>query len=174
MDDLTHKNGTGYPNGRLAAPFSLVTLIKIKQIYRVERFATKKEMTVQERTALRQTMSKKVLKEIKILLQDPGFVSLPETLTGKAINYFLRNWEAATRFIESGDLPIDNTADERIIRPFAIGRNNWLQAGSENGARWMAIRPKNAGVSDLLPVQWYKNKNGGSAPKHTPLYPSKH
>jgi transposase len=182
--------------------FCKKVLIKIGQLYRIERFATKKEMTVQERTALRQMISKKVLKEIKILLQDPGFVSLPETLTGKAINYFLRNWEAATKFIESGDLPIDNTADERIVRPFAIGRNNWLQAGSENGARWMAIlysiittcklndidpeeylndvimrlaiRPENADISDLLPVQWYKNKNGGSAPKHTPLYPSKH
>jgi transposase len=116
------------------------------------------------------------------LLQYPGFISLSETLTGTTINYFLRNLEAARRFIESGDLLIDNTADERIIRPFAIGGNKWLQAGSENSAWWMAIlysiittcklndidpeeyhndvimrlaiRPENAVISDLLPVEW--------------------
>ena len=147
-------------------------------------------------------MSKQVLDKIKSMLMEPGFVVLPETLTGIAVNYFLRNWEEATRFIESGDLPIDNTADERIIRPFAIGRNNWMQAGSENGARWMAslysiittcklndidpeaylkdvimrlaIRPKNADVSDLLPMAWFKIRNNGNTPLHTPLYPSKH
>ena len=139
---------------------------------------------------------------IKSMLMEPGFVVLPDTLTGIAVNYFLRNWEEATRFLASGDLPIDNSADERIIRPFAIGRNNWMQAGSENGARWMAIlysiittcklndidpeayledvlmrlaiRPENADISDLLPMAWFKNKNGGITPAHTPLYPSNH
>jgi transposase len=177
-------------------------LIKIGQLYRIERLAAKKEMTTQERTELRQSFSKRVLDGIKSMLMEPGFVVLPETLTGIAINYFLRNWEEATRFLTSGDLPIDNSADERIIRPFAIGRNNWLQAGSENGARWMAIlysiittcklngidpeaylkdvimrlaiRPENADVSDLLPTAWFKSKNGGNTPAHTPLYPSKH
>jgi transposase len=177
-------------------------LIKIGQLYRIERLATKKEMTTKERTDLRRNLSKQVLDKIKSMLMEPGFVVLPETLTGIAVNYFLRNWEEATRFIESGDLPIDNTADERIIRPFAIGRNNWMQAGSENGARWMAtlysiittcklndidpeaylkdvimrlaIRAENADVSDLLPTTWFKTKNNGNAPAHTPLYPSKH
>ena len=177
-------------------------LIKIGQLYRIERLATKKEMTTEERTNLRQSLSKRVLDEIKGLLMEPGFVLLPETLTGNAVNYFLRNWEEAARFLVSGDLPIDNTADERIIRPFAIGRNNWMHAGSENGARWMAIlysiittcklndidpeeylkdvimrlaiRPENADVCDLLPMRWFKTKNNGNAPAHTPLYPSKH
>ena len=87
------------------------------------------------------------------------------------------------------------------VRPFAIGRNNWLQAGSENGARWMAImytifttcklngidaheylaevlmrlpiRPANADIGDLTPIGWYKSKNDGNMPKANPLYPSK-
>jgi len=177
-------------------------LIKIGQLYRIERLATKKKMTAEGRTELRKNYSKRILDEIKSMLVEPEFVRLPESLTGKAINYFLRNWEAATRFLESGDLPIDNSADERIVRPFAIGRNNWLQAGSENGGRWMAIlysiittcklndinpeeylkdvimrlaiRPENADISDLLPMAWYKNRNNGNVPLHTPLYPSKH
>ena len=177
-------------------------LIKIGQLYRLERFATKKEYTVEQRTELRKTVSHKVLDEIRSMLIDPGFSPLPQSLVGNAINYFLKNWDAAIRYCEWGALPIDNTDDERINRPFTIGRNNWLQAGSENGARWMAIlytiittcklnninpedylkeilmllaiRPENADITDLLPVNWYRNKNGGKDPLYTPLYPSKH
>jgi transposase len=177
-------------------------LIKIGQLYRLERFATKKEYTVEQRTELRKTLSRRVLDEIKAMLIDPGFSPLPQSLVGNAINYFLKNWEAATRYCEWGALPIDNTSDERINRPFTIGRNNWMQAGSENGARWMgslytiittcklnninpeeylneimmllAVRPENADVIDLLPVNWYRKNNGGKDPAHTPLYPSKH
>ena len=135
------------------------------------------------------------------MLENPGFTVLPRTDTGIAINYFLKNREAANRFPDAGELPIYNSADERIIRPFAIGRNNRLQAGSENGARWMAVmhtifttcklngidaheyladvlvrvpvRPANADIEDLTPLGWYKSKNGGNMPKATPLYPSK-
>jgi transposase len=181
--------------------YNLKILIKIGQLYRLEKFATRKEMTVEQRTELRQTYSRKVLEKIKELLIDPGFPPLPQTPTGIAINYFLSNWEAATRFLLWGALPIDNTANERINRPFAIGRNNWMQAGSENGARWMAIlysiiqtcklnninpetylkdvimklsiRPTDADVTDLLPINWYKKNNDGIDPLHTPLYPSK-
>jgi len=176
-------------------------LIKIGQLYRLERYATKKEFTVEQRTQLRQTLSRKVLDDIKSMLIDPGFLPPPQTLAGAAINYFLRNWDEATRYLEWGALPIDNTADERINRPFTIGRGNWLQAGSENGARWMgilysiittcklnninpeeylpdvlmklSIRPADADVTDLLPVNWYKAKNNNADPIHTPLYPSK-
>lgn len=176
-------------------------LIKIGQLYRLERYATKKGFTVEQRTQLRQTLSRRVLDDIKKMLLDPGFVPLPQSLAGTAINYFLKNWDEATRFLESGALPIDNTADERINRPFTIGRNNWMQAGSENGARWMAtlysiittcklnsinpeeylkdvlmklsVRPADADVSDLLPVGWYKINNNNENPDYTPLYPSK-
>lgn len=176
-------------------------LIKIGQLYRLERYATKKMFTVEQRTELRQKTSRLVLDDIKKLLVNPGFLPLPQSLSGTAINYFLKNWDEATRFLEWGALPIDNTADERINRPFTIGRNNWMQAGSENGARWMgilysiittcilnninpdeylkevlmllAIRPAGADITDLLPVNWYKKNNGGADPIHTPLYPSK-
>jgi transposase len=176
-------------------------IIKIGQLYRLERYATKKDFTIEQRTDLRQKVSRSVLNEIKKQLIDPGFTSLPQSLAGTAINYFLKNWDEATRFLEWGALPIDNTADERINRPFTIGRNNWMQAGSENGARWMAIlysiittcklnninpeeylkevlmllsiRPDSADITDLLPVNWYKKKNGDIDPIYTPLYPSK-
>lgn len=176
-------------------------LVKIGQLYRIERLATKLKYSDEQRGELRKKYSEKIMSQIKTVLENPGFAVLPQTDTGTAINYFLKNRKEASRFLESGELPIDNSADERIIRPFAIGRNNWGNAGSENGARWMAIlytilttcklngidphayladvlmrlaiRPANADVSDLTPVEWFKSKNGGEMPKATPLYPSK-
>jgi hypothetical protein len=50
--------------------------------------------------------------------------------TAKAIDYSLRRWAALTRYIDDGDLPIDNNWVENQIRPIAIGRSNWLFAGS--------------------------------------------
>lgn len=176
-------------------------IIKIGQLYRLEAFATKRGFTVEERTELRQALSRRVLDNIKLMLINPGFTVLPQSLAGTAIKYFLRNWDEAVRYCEWGALPIDNTADERINRPFTIGRNNWMQAGSINGARWMgalytivttcklnginpedylkdvlvslAVRPSDADVTDLLPVNWYRKKNAGVDPALTPLYPSK-
>lgn len=176
-------------------------LIKIGQLYRIERLATKISADTKTRGELRKRYSSQIMIQIKGLLDNPGFSYLPQSTIGKAIDHFKKNWKQATRFLESGELPIDNSADERIIRPFAIGRKNWLQAGSENGAQWLAIlysicttcklngidvheylsdvlmrlpiRPANADISDLTPVGWYKAKNEGKEPPLTPLYPSK-
>ena len=200
MAHIRRKFVDAYAAGRHKGYLKKV-IIKIGQLYRLERYATKKEFTIEQRTDLRQKLSRSVLDDVKKLLIDPGFLPLPQSLAGTAINYFLKNWDEAARFLVWGALPIDNTADERINRPFTIGRNNWMQAGSENGARWMAIlysiittcklnninpeeylkevlmmlaiRHANADVTDLLPVNWYKKNNGDTDPIHTPLYPSK-
>ena len=60
--------------------------------------------------------------------------------TAKAIDYSLNRWAALTRYIDDGDLPIDNNWVENQIRPIALGRNNWLFAGSlRAGKRAAAI-----------------------------------
>ena len=161
-------------------------LRKIGQLYRVERFADRVKADSKKRLVLRQAISKKIIGEIKKLLTDPGFNVLPSNKTGVAISYMLNHWDALTRYIENGNYPIDNNPVERIIRPLAIGRKNWMFAGSENGAKWcaayysifatcllnninpeeylpdilmrLAIRPDDADVKDLLPVQWAAGK----------------
>ncbi len=50
--------------------------------------------------------------------------------TARAIDYSLNRWQALTRFVDDGALPIDNNWVENQIRPIALGRNNWLFAGS--------------------------------------------
>ena len=55
--------------------------------------------------------------------------------TAKAMDYSLKRWEALTRFLDDGDLPIDNNWVENRIRPRALGRSNWLFAGSLRGGQ---------------------------------------
>jgi hypothetical protein len=50
--------------------------------------------------------------------------------TARAIDYSLRRWQALTRFLDDGQLPIDNNWIENQMRPVALGRKNWLFAGS--------------------------------------------
>lgn len=53
---------------------------------------------------------------------------------GKAISYLASNWSRLERYVEHGYLPIDNNAAERAIRPFVIGRKNWLFSDTPRGA----------------------------------------
>ncbi len=102
--------------------------IYIGQLYEIERVA--KTLSVDARARMRTEKSKPLLDALHqwMLLQrqrvsDGG-------ATAKALDYSLRRWVALTRFVEDGRLPIDNNWIENQIRPVAIGRNNWLFAGS--------------------------------------------
>ena len=53
---------------------------------------------------------------------------------GKALSYLASNWSRLVRYVEGGHLPIDNNAAERAIRPFVIGRKNWLFSDTPKGA----------------------------------------
>jgi hypothetical protein len=59
--------------------------------------------------------------------------------SAKAILYSLRRWSALTRYLDDGTLPIDNNWVENRIRPIALGRNNWLFAGSARAGRRAAV-----------------------------------
>ena len=63
----------------------------------------------------------------------------PKTAVGKAVEYALRQWDKLARFCESGELAIDNNRAERAIKPFVIGRKNWLFSNTSSGAHASAI-----------------------------------
>ena len=63
---------------------------------------------------------------------------VPKTPVADAITYALNQWAALNVFITDGDLAIDNNAAERAIKPFAIGRKNWLFFGSNHGGQTLA------------------------------------
>lgn len=64
---------------------------------------------------------------------------LPKSPEGLAIGYTLGNWEALCRYIEDGDLAIDNNAAERSLRGVVVGRQNWLFFGSDGGGETAAV-----------------------------------
>ena len=69
--------------------------------------------------------------------------------TARAIDYSLKRWAALTRYLDDGDLPIDNNWVENRIRPIALGRQNWLFAGSLRPGAVTAERPICGNASKL-------------------------
>ena len=64
---------------------------------------------------------------------------LPKSPSGAAVRYALNQWQALTRFLEDGELEIDNGATERANRDIALGRGNWTFFGSDRGGRTAAV-----------------------------------
>ena len=106
---------------------------QIAQIYAVEREV--KELSAEDRLRIRQEKSQPLVQTLYEWLM-LNRQKVPEgSATAKAIDYSLRRWRALTRFLGDGQLPVDNNWIENQIRPIAIGRNNWLFAGSLRGGQ---------------------------------------
>jgi len=103
-------------------------LEQFARVYEVERLV--KELDVEQRTAVRQEQSKPVLDALQQWMQLQRQKVPDSSATARALDYSLRRWAALTRFVDDGQLPVDNNWIENQIRPIAIGRNNWLFAGS--------------------------------------------
>lgn len=84
-----------------------------------------------------QTLPK--IQEFKNWLDTQARLMLPKSPIAQAINYVRNHWEALLRFTEHGFLNIDNNASERAMRPAALGRKNFLFAGSDEGGRTTAV-----------------------------------
>jgi len=117
----------------LAVPF----LADIRRLYAVESEA--RGRTPEERQVLRAEKSVPLLAEIAELLDACQELTLPQSGVGKAIRYARSNWVALNRYVEDGRLEIDNNACERQMRAVAVGRKNWLFAGSKDGGRRAAV-----------------------------------
>ena len=98
------------------------------QLYEVEREV--QHLASDERKAIRQRKSKPIAYALHQWLTQQRQKVPDGSATARAIGYSLKRWAALVRFIDDGDLPIDNNWVENQIRPIAIGRNNWLFAGS--------------------------------------------
>jgi transposase len=88
---------------------------------------------------LRLARSKPILDAILTWLEGERGKVLPKSPLGEAIGYALNHWAALIRPLEAGFLEIDNGESERAIKPVAIGRRNWLFAGSDNGGKTAAV-----------------------------------
>lgn len=86
--------------------------------------------TAQERRRVRQRKSRRVAAALNKWLLAQRQLVPDGSATAKAIDYSLKRWKALTRYIDDGDVPISNNWVENQIRPIALGRSNWLFAGS--------------------------------------------
>jgi transposase len=109
----------------------------IRKLYDVEDEAKGLEETARQQ--LRQEKSLPLLRDFETWLRQPPPDVLPKSPIGQASAYALNNWQALVRYTEAGFLAIDNNAAERSLRAIAIGRKNWLFAGSDNGGRTAAV-----------------------------------
>jgi transposase len=107
------------------------TLAVIARLYDVERAA--KDVTAAQRQALRAEHAAPLLADLKAWLDEQDL--LPKSLIGKAATYTRNQWTALNRYLEDGDLSIDNNVSERTVKPVAIGRKNWLFVGSPAAGR---------------------------------------
>ena len=103
-------------------------LEQFARVYEIEREV--KELNAIERQEIRQQKAKPILDALHEWMISQRQKVPTSSATAKALDYSLRRWEALTRFMDNGQLPVDNNWIENQIRPIAIGRNNWLFAGS--------------------------------------------
>ena len=113
-----------------AAAHQMVALIR--KLYQVERAA--EEKTAEARQAIRQIQAAPILDKIKAWLDEKVGQVLPKSPLGEAIAYTLGLWPKLLTYLEDGNIPIDNNKIENAIRPFVIGRKNFLFSGSPRGA----------------------------------------
>lgn len=106
----------------------------IGKLYRVEALAQEQGLDALALLQSRQAHSVPVLQEIQALLLANVHAVLPGSLLGTALHYLSSQWVQLERFVTSGHLPIDNNGCENSIRPFVIGRRNWLFADTVAGA----------------------------------------
>ena len=109
----------------------------IGKLYQIERAI--KDCSPEERQAVRQEKATPVLETMKTWLDEKAPKVLPKSLLGKAIHYTLGLWPRLITYLEDGHLEIDNNLVENAIRPFVIGRKNFLFSGSPRGARASAM-----------------------------------
>ena len=112
-------------------------LNQIQKLYRIE--TAQKNSTPDEKYCARQEKSVPLLNEFKKWLDKSAIHTPPTTAVGKAIQYTLNQWEKLLRYVENGLLNIDNNRAERAVKPFVIGRKNWMFCNTRNGAQASAI-----------------------------------
>jgi transposase len=108
-----------------------------QRLYAVEDEAA--SLSADGRLALRQAKSAPIAEQFAEWLREKLVVVRPKSPMAGAIKYCLRHWEALTRFLGNGSIPIDNNRCERTLKEQALGRKNWLFLGSDTGGRTAAV-----------------------------------
>ena len=147
---------------------AMVLLSHIDALYRLEREWA--DLDNDERYEQRQKIAVPKLATLKQWLDQKQPKVAPDTLTRKAINYLINQWDHLTRYCEHGQLRISNVLAENAIRPFAVGRKAWLFSDSPDGAKASAAMfslIESAKANDVEPYAYIKYVIGNIAAADT-------
>ena len=111
-----------------------VALGYIRKLYALEKGAKTRKLDADRLVALRQSEAKPLLDKFRKWLEKKSLHVVPKSLLGKAVSYTLDQWPRLVSYLEIGCATPDNNLAENAIRPFVVGRKNWLFAGTPEGA----------------------------------------
>ena len=121
------KKTTKYTNANKAVDY-------IKKLYSIEKKLRNAELAEDEFLSRREKLARPVVDDFKKFLDELKPKVPKDVLLGKAVNYALDEWEKATKYLEYSFMKPDNNIVENAIRPFVVGRKNWLFSGHAKGA----------------------------------------
>ena len=116
-----------------------VALSFIGKLYKLEKEARSRQLRPAEVYQMRQAEARPILTEMHQWLIKKSAQTPPKGLLGKAVTYALNQWPRLIGYLEDGRLAPDNNAAENAIRPFVVGRKNWLFSGTPEGAEASAL-----------------------------------
>lgn len=138
-------------------------LTRFHQLYEIERKCKQQGLSYDEITKVRQDEAVPILNELHQWMVEQYKTLLPSAHITVAINYCLERWDRLCYYTKDGMLNPDNNPVERSIRPVAIGRKNYLFAGSQRGAERLAMIYSLIGtciMNNVNPYDWLKDVIG--------------
>ena len=129
-----------------------------QKLYAIESIAREEKLQPDQIRSLRQEKAVPVLQEMEAWLKTTIYEVLPKSAIGKAIAYTLNLWPRLVRYVEDGRFHIDNNMIENNIRPIALGRKNYLFAGSHNAAQNAAMVYSfmaTCKLNNIEPLEWF-------------------
>lgn len=138
-------------------------LKKIGALYDIERICREQNLDYDQIAQVRQELCMPVLEALEQWMKNTYINSLQSSHITAAVGYSLERWNELCYYINDGKLKIDNNPIERSIRPIALGRKNFLFAGSPKGAERLAIMYSLMGtctLNNIDPYEWLKDVIG--------------
>jgi len=121
---------------------------RMNGLFLVDREAARFGLSAVERQALREEHARPFREEIREEARKLAMKTLPKSKLGEALTYMLNQWEPLLRAFEDGEVELSHNLAENSMRPWAIGRKNWLHVGSVKAG------PKIAAIASVIESCW--------------------
>jgi transposase len=144
-------------NDRIVAQHAMQ---QIQKLYAIERNCKEQNLSFDAIKVVRQQQSVPILSSLGKWMKDEYIKAVPKSSIGKALGYSIERWEKLSLYTENGMLNIDNNSVENSIRPVALGRENYLFAGSHEAAQRSAMLYSLLGtckMHGIEPYAWLKD-----------------